>query len=69
MIIVVKGCDCDIVCSSEDRIIEVVKLHDDLLLGAKKSIPDGHVFLEIPEDAGSDWHGGGGSPYFDVTKK
>ena len=69
MIIVVKGSDCDIVGPCEDGIIKIVKFHDDLLFGPKKSVPDSHVFLKVPEDAGSDWHGRRGSPYLDVTEE
>jgi hypothetical protein len=39
------------------------------LVRPKKSVPDSHLFLKVPEDAGSNWHGCRGSPYLDVTEE
>lgn len=69
MIIVEKGSNCDIVGPCKDGVIKIVKFHNDFLVRPKKSVPDSHLFLEVPEDAGSNWHGCRGSPYLDVTEE
>lgn len=69
MVIVVKCCDSDIIGTCEDRIFKIVEFHDNFLLGSKESVPDGHVFQEVPEDPSSDRHCGRGPPYFEITKE
>lgn len=69
IVIVVKSSDCNIVGSGEDGIVDIVELHDDLLLGSKKGVKDCQVFLEVPVDARPGWHRGRHTPYLDIAEE
>lgn len=69
MVIVIQCCNGHVIVSCEHGIVDIIELHDHLLLGSKKGIKNSHVFLKIIVDARSYWHRGRGSPNLDITKK
>ena len=69
MVVIVKSSDCNVVGSCEDGIVDIIELHDDLLLGSEKGVKDCHVFLEVPVDTQPGRHRGRHAPYLDVAEE